>query len=92
VRLVAIGAVLDPDVAADDGLDAVRARGLVELDHAEHVGEIGQRERRHAVGDRGGHRIVNAHDAVGHRIFAVQPEVDVRRVVHGFYFIVFDFC
>ena len=33
------------------GLTPARARRLVELDQAEHVGEVGQRQRRHAVGD-----------------------------------------
>ena len=48
-RLVALGLVREPDVAAEDRLDAARARRLVELDEAERVGEIGDRQRRHGV-------------------------------------------
>src|SRR2546423_9785035 len=82
VRLVALGLVRDPDVAADDGLHARRARGLVELDHAEDVGEVGDRQGRHAV--RGGPRdgFVDAHDPVGDGELAVEPKVDEGGIRH----------
>ena len=75
-RAVALAVVRDPHVAADDRLDAARARRLVELDEAELVGEIGERERRHAVGRRRGDGVVDAHRAVDDRVFAVQAQVD----------------
>ena len=82
VRLVALGLVRDPDIAADDGLHARRARGLVELDHAEDVGEVGDRQGRHAV--RGGPRdgFVDAHDPVGDGELAVEPKVDEGGIRH----------
>ena len=75
-RLVALGLVRQPDVAAEDRLDAARARRVVELDEAERVGEIGDRERRHAVGDGRGDAVVDAHGAVDDRELAVQAQVD----------------
>ena len=76
MRCVALGIVRHPDVAADDRLDALGARGLVELDHAEHVAQIGQGQRGHAIGRCGGDRIVEAHHAVDDRILAVQAQMD----------------
>jgi hypothetical protein len=81
-RLVAVGGVADPHVAADDGLDPGAARRSVELDHAEQVAEVGQRQRRHAVRDRARDGIVDAHDAVGDGVLAVQAEVDKGGVGH----------
>ena len=82
VGLVALGLVGNPDIAADDGLHARRARRLVELDHAEDVGEVGHRQGRHAV--RGGPRdgFVDAHDPVGDRELAVEPKVDEGGIRH----------
>ena len=71
--LVAIAGILQPAVGADDRLHANGAGGAVELDQAEQVGEIGKRERRHTVGRRPAHRLVQADDPVAHRILAVQP-------------------
>ena len=62
--LVALLLVFDPDIAADDGLDAPSARRVVELDHPEDIGEISYRERRHTVLDRACHRVVDAHAVV----------------------------
>ncbi len=87
MRQVAVGRVFDPRIAADDRLQARAARRLVELDHAEYVGKVGQRQRRHAVGDRRGNRIVEAHDAVAYGILAVQPQVNKGRGGHAGYFI-----
>jgi hypothetical protein len=82
VRLVALGFVGDPEVAADDGLHSRRARCLVELDHSEHVGEVGDRQRRHAVrrGPRDG--FVDAHDPVRDGELAVEPKVDEGGIRH----------
>src|SRR5690606_2022382 len=79
VRLVALGLVLDPDIDADDGLDALAARALVELDHAEQVGEVGDAKRRHAVVGRGDDRLVELDDAVGDRVFGVEAKVNEAR-------------
>ncbi len=76
IRHVALGVVRDPHVATDDRLDAGFARGRVELDQPEHVGEIGERQCRHAVGNRGTDRFVDAHHAIDDRVFAMQPEVN----------------
>ena len=53
-----------------------RARRLVELDHAEDVRQVGERQRRHVVGEGGADRVVDAHHAVDDRILAVQAQVD----------------
>jgi hypothetical protein len=71
-RLVALAIVSDPDVAADDRLHPRGARRLVELHHAEQVGQVGKRERRHAVFRGARHRCIDAHDAVSDGEFAVQ--------------------
>ena len=83
VRLVALGFVRDPDVAADDRLEAGFPRALVEVDHAEHVGEVGERERAHAVGRRARDRVVDPHDPVDDRELAVQPKMDEGGLRHG---------
>ena len=64
------------------GLHPGGARRLVELDHAEQVGGVGQRQRRHAVGPGARDRVVDAHDAVAHRVLAVQPQVNETRRPH----------
>ncbi len=81
--LVAVGVVLQPAVGADHGLDAGGARRAVELHHAEQVGDVGDRQRRHAVGRRALHRLVDADDAVRHRVFAMHPQVDETRPCHA---------
>ncbi len=81
--LVALGVVRQPDVAAEDRLDPVRARRLVELDEAERVREIGDRERRHRVGRRGRDRVGDAQRPVGDRKFAVQTQMDESGSGHG---------
>src|SRR5205814_8475083 len=70
-RLVAFGLVRQPDVAADDRLDTMRASGTIELDETERVREIGDRERRHAVGDGRADAFIDAHRAVDDRVLAV---------------------
>ena len=92
MRLVAVGFVFQPNVAANHRLQARAARGLVELHHAEHIGKVGERQRRHAVRDRRGNGIVEADYAVAHRVLAVQAQVNERRRRHAGYFIPFDDC
>ncbi len=93
VRLVAVGVVFDPGVAADDRLDAGTACLAVEFDQAEQIGQIGQRQRRHAVGRRAAHRLVDAYDTIRNRVLAVQPQVDEGWLAHvGAYLINIRAC
>jgi hypothetical protein len=57
------------------GLTPAARRGI-ELDHAEQVGQVGDRQCRLAVGRRLRDRLIDARQAIGDRIFAVEPEVD----------------
>src|SRR2546421_2964705 len=81
--LVAIDFVLQPAVGADDRLDAGGARGAVELHHAEEIGAVGERQRRHAVDRSARHRFVEPHDAVAHRILAMHSQVNEARSGHA---------
>jgi hypothetical protein len=83
--LVAVGFVADPDVATDDRLESLAARRLVELHHAEDVGQIGQRQRRHRIRLCCRHCAFEPGYAVNDRIFAVQAQVDELRL-HGRHF------
>ena len=87
-RLVTVFVVADPGIAADDRLDALAARRLVELDHAEQVGQVGDGQRRLAVGGGGAHRIVDAHQSIDDRIFGMQAQVNELRGSHGRHFTV----
>src|SRR5262249_6221173 len=78
VRLVAVPLVFEPDVAAYDPFDTQLARRLVELHHAEHVGQGGERQRRHAVRRRRLDRLLEADDAIYDRVFTVQSQMDER--------------
>jgi hypothetical protein len=71
--------VVDPHVAADDGFDALRARRRVKLDHAEQIGQIGQRQRRLPVRRRPRDGRVETGDAVADRVFAVQAKMNEAR-------------
>ncbi len=73
----------DPDIGPGDRLDALAARTAIELDEAEQVAEIGQRQRRHAVAGGALDGVAEADDAVGHGKFGMQAEVDVARGIHG---------
>ena len=86
-RLVALGIVRHPHIAADDRLDALGARGAVELDEPEHVAEIGHRQRRHGVRRCRRHGVVDAQRAVGDRVLAVQPQMDETRCAHWMTFV-----
>ncbi len=74
--LVPIDLVGDPGVRADDRLDALAAGALVELDHPEQVGQIGDAQGRHAVGDGAGNGGIHLHDPVGDRVLGVEAQVD----------------
>ncbi len=84
-RLGGIVVVAQPDVTAGDGLDARAARALVELDQAEQVRQIGQRDCRLAqLGDTLD-EVGNAHDAIHHRKLGMDSQVDKRgRSCYGF--------
>ena len=83
VRGITVALVAEPEVATDDRLHAHRPRRFVELDRAEEVGGVRDRERGHAVGRGRGHRVVHACHAVHDRIFRVQAKVDEARRGHG---------
>ncbi len=72
IRTVALGIVGNPDVAADDRLDAFAARRLVEAHGTEHVRAVGDRQRALAVGGGLAHRIVDPNDPVDHRELRMQ--------------------
>ncbi len=82
VGLLPVGLVLQPAVGADDRLHPGGARRAVELDHAEEVAGVGQRQRRHGVGPGALDRLLDAHDSVAHRVLAVQPQVNETRRSH----------
>jgi hypothetical protein len=78
--------VADPDIAANDRLDALAARRRIELDHPEQVGQVGDRQCRLAVGRRLRDGLIDARQAIGDRVFAVKTEMDEawkRRGGHG---------
>ena len=64
------------------GFTPAAAGRAVELDHAEQVRGVGQRQRRHAVGRGALDGLVDAHDPVAHRVLAVQPQVNETRRRH----------
>ncbi len=74
--LAGIGQRLHPDVGAEDRLHAFAAAGFVELDGAEQVGEVGDGERRLAVGARRGGRVGDAQGTVDDRELGVRAQVD----------------
>ncbi len=81
--LVALGVVGEPDITAENRLDAPRARRLVELDEPEGVREIGNRERGHSIRGRGVDRGVDSQRPVDDRELAVQAQVYENRCGHG---------
>jgi len=75
-RAVAIGVVRDPQIAADDRLDAAAARGGVEAHRSEQVAQIGQRQRALLVARGRVHRFVDPHQAVDDRELGVQAQMN----------------
>jgi hypothetical protein len=74
---VLVGAqALQHQLGADQRLDAGAARGLVELDGPEQVVQVGDRQRRLAVGRRGLDDVVDAVGAVDDGELGVQAQVD----------------
>ena len=71
----------DVDLAAEDRLDALLLRLIVEDDRREHVAVLGDRERRHLQARRLLQQLVDAAGAVEQRIFGVQVQVD--EITHG---------
>jgi hypothetical protein len=82
-RRVALALVREPYIAPDDRLDACFPGRAVELDQAEDVRQIGQRQSRHAVARCGSDCIVDAHGAVDDRVLAVDAQMDEGRLTHG---------
>jgi len=74
--VAAAGHRLDPEVDADDRLDAIGAACAIELDGTEQVPEVGDRQRHLCVLARGAHRIGHAQRAIDHRILGVRAQVD----------------
>ena len=82
VRLVALSPVGEPNIATNQGFDAGSTCRLVEFDQTEQIAKIGQRQRRHAIGRRPRHGLVDTHDAITDGEFAVQPEMDKPGIGH----------
>ena len=79
---VGVGLVGQPDIGAEHRLDALAARSGVELDEAEQVAEVGQRQCRHVIPGGTRHRVIDADDAVGDGVLAMQAKMDEARVGH----------
>ncbi len=82
--VAAVRARRDVRLGADDGLHA-RGLGLLpEVERAEHVAVVGDRDGRHLLLGRGLHERADAGRPVEHRVLAVDVEVDERVVAgHG---------
>ena len=72
VRLQLAVGIADPGIDADHRLDAGAERGLVELDHREQVGLVGQCHRRHVLPGELLHQRLDADGTVDERVFGVQ--------------------
>ncbi len=81
-RIVAVGVVRDPQVAADDRLHALLAGGGVETHGAEDVGAVRQGQRALPVARRLPDRLVDPNDAVDDGELGVEPEMDETRTAH----------
>jgi len=69
------GEALQHHLGPDDGFDAHTTRGLVELDRAEQVAQVGDGQRGLVVGGRSGHDFINSVGAVDDGEFGVQAQV-----------------
>ncbi len=85
-RVIAIQIVGDPQIAADDRLDAAFARRQIKAHRTEHVGAVGQRQRALPVRRRLGDRVVDSHDAVDDRKLRMQAKMDKLRAAHRYDF------
>ena len=79
-RLVPVGRIRDPDIAAGDGFDPFAARLLVEANETERIAEIGERERALSVFGSGFDDVVETHDAIGNRELGVDAEMNEARI------------
>ena len=82
VPFLEAGAGGDVDLAADDRLDAGGHRLLVELDGAEHVAVVGDRQGRHAAFLGALDQVADLDGAVEEAVLAVQMEMDEIGVFH----------
>ena len=82
-RPVTVGILGDHHVDTGDRFHAARHRRAVELDQAEQVRRIGDRQRRHAQRLRTLERRIRLQQAVADRILAVQAKVDKGRLGHS---------
>jgi hypothetical protein len=64
------------DLGADQRLDPLATRFLVELDRAEQIAQVGDGQRGLAVGRRGADDVIDAVGAVDDGEFGVQAQVD----------------
>ena len=83
MRLGALVAIGNPEIAAGDRLDAGRLGRLVELDEREEVALVGQRDGGHAGRDARVHEIADADRRVDQRILAVDVKMDEFRRHEG---------
>ena len=81
--LVAIEFVTDPHIGTDDGLHACTAGGLVKLDPAEQVAQIGQRDRGLRIGPGSRYEGIDSDNRVHHRVLGMDPQMDKGGVSHG---------
>ena len=75
------GVVRHVELGADDGVDARRPAGRVEVQDAVHVAVVGDADRRLAVPGRLGHDVADPGGAVEHRVLGVHVQVG-ERVAH----------
>ena len=80
--VAAAGGRLDPQIDADDRLDALGAAGLVELDGAEQVAKVGDGQRHLRIVARGTHGIGHPQRAVDNRVLGVCAQVDESHAVN----------
>ena len=77
-RTLAIVRLAHPQIHADDRLHTGLERGAIELQHAEQVVQVGDRDRGAPLGLHGLDQLRNTHHAVAERIFRMHGEVDER--------------
>ncbi len=74
--LLALAGLVNQQIDAHDGLDAVRQRLAVELHHREQIALIRHRDRRHAAASDRAHQFGHADDAVDQRVFGMKTKMD----------------
>jgi len=81
--LLLAAVALQPDVGAEDGLDAFLARLAVELHRAEQVRQIADRQRALPVLGRRGHHVVHPQGAIDDGELGVAAQVDEVHARHS---------